>query len=56
MVWPGMVTMLSGGQRDFPKIAKTVGNTVAVFARNLRPGGKRTFLYSIQKLARKHPE
>lgn len=56
MVWYGMVTLLSGGSRDLRRSATTVGNAVAVFARNLRPGGKRTSIYSIQKLARAHPE
>jgi NADPH:quinone reductase-like Zn-dependent oxidoreductase len=28
----------------------------AVFGQNLRPGGKRTSLYSIQTLARRHPD
>src|SRR4029453_12460568 len=30
--------------------------TVHAFAENLRPGGKRTSFYSIQMLARRHPE
>jgi NADPH2:quinone reductase len=56
MVWFGMVTLLSGGARDLRRSARTVGNVAAVFAQNLRPGGKRTSLYSIQKLARRHPD
>jgi len=56
MVWFGMVTLLSGGARDLRRSARTVANVVAVFAENLRPGGKRTSLYSIQKLARRHPD
>lgn len=56
MVWFGMVTLLSGGARDLLRSARTVGNVAAVFAQNLRPGGKRTSLYSIQKLARSHPD
>ena len=55
-MWFGMVTMLSGGQRDLAKIAKTALLVGAVFAPNLVPGGKRTSLYSIQLLARKHPD
>ncbi|MDH3754834.1 MAG: zinc-binding dehydrogenase [Acidimicrobiia bacterium] len=56
LVWFGMVTMLTGGTRDLSKSAKTIGNVLPVFARNLVPGGKRTSLYSIQMLARKHPD
>ncbi|MDH3706291.1 MAG: zinc-binding dehydrogenase [Acidimicrobiia bacterium] len=56
LVWYGMVTMLSGGQRDVGKMARTVGLTVAAFSRNVIPGGKQVKLYSIQMLARKHPE
>ena len=56
MVWFGMVTLLSGGARDLRRSAQTVGNVVAVFARNLLPGGKRTSIYSIQKLARAHAD
>jgi NADPH2:quinone reductase len=56
MVWFGMVTLLSGGARDLRRSARTVGNVAAVFAENLRLGGKRTSLYSIQKLARRHPD
>ncbi|MDH3201896.1 MAG: zinc-binding dehydrogenase [Myxococcales bacterium] len=56
LVWFGMVTLLSGGARDLRKSARTVANTAAVFAQNLRPRGKRTSLYSIQELARRHPD
>jgi NADPH2:quinone reductase len=56
MVWFGMVTMLSRGTRDLRGSLKTAGNVVAVFGRNVWPGGKRTSLYSIQKLARSHPD
>jgi len=56
MVWFGMVTLLSGGARDLRRSARTVGNVAAVFSENLRPCGKRTSLYSIQKLARSHPD
>ena len=53
LVWFGMVTMLSGGQRDPLKMAKTVAVTGAALAPNLVPGGKRTVFYSIQVLAKK---
>ena len=56
LVWFGMVTLLSGGARDLRRSARTVANVASVFAQNLRPGGKRTALYSIQKLARRHPD
>jgi NADPH2:quinone reductase len=56
MVWFGMVTLLSGGARDLARTARTIGNTAAVFGHNLLPGGRRTSLYSIQMLARKHPD
>ncbi len=56
LVWFGMVTMLSSGRRDLAKIAKTASLVGAVFAPNLVPGGKRTSLYSIQLLARIHPD
>lgn len=56
LVWFGMVTMLSGGRRDVRKILKTTSSIGAVFAPNLLPGGKRTSFYSIQMLARKHPD
>jgi NADPH:quinone reductase-like Zn-dependent oxidoreductase len=55
LVWFGMITLLSRGERDWRSSAKTVGNTVLAFAENLRPGGKRTSFYSIQMLARRHP-
>lgn len=50
-----MVTALTRGRRDVGGIAKTAATVVSVFGRNLVPGGKRTTLYSIQTLARKHP-
>ena len=56
LVWFGMVTMLSGGQRDPLKMAKTVALTGAALAPNLVPGGKRTVFYSIQVMAKKHPD
>jgi len=68
LVWFGDVTLLSDGARDWRSGAKTVGNTGLAFAGNLRPGGKRTSLYSIQRhgshsvsrslrlLGRRHPE
>ena len=48
--------MLSHGERDVGKMVKTGSMLAAVFAPNLVPGGKRTSIYSIQKLARKHPD
>ncbi len=57
VVYFGFVTLLSGGgARDWTGIAKTTANTVLAFAGNLRPGGKRTSAYSIQKLGRRHPD
>ena len=56
MVWFGMVTMLAGGGKSLRTIAKTSSLIASVFAPNLLPGGKRTSFYSIQMLARKHPE
>ena len=56
LVWFGMVTMLSGGQRDLPKMARTAAVVGAVLAPNMVPGGKRTVFYSIQVLAKKHPD
>jgi NADPH2:quinone reductase len=56
LVWFGMVTLLSGGARDLGKSVRTAANTAAVFAHNFLPGGKRTSLYSIQMLARRHPD
>lgn len=55
LVWFGMVSMLSSGQRELRRILKTASLVGVVFAPNLIPGGKRTSLYSIQVLARKHP-
>jgi NADPH2:quinone reductase len=56
LVWFGMITFLSQGARDWRKTAKTLGNVALAFAENLRPSGKRTSLYSIQTLARRHPD
>jgi NADPH2:quinone reductase len=56
LVWFGMITFLSRGERDWWSTAKTFGNIALAFAQNLRPGGKRTSLYSIQRLARRHPD
>jgi len=56
LVWFGMITFLSRGARDWPKTAKTLANVGLVFAENLRPGGRRTSMYSIQTLARRHPD
>lgn len=56
LVWFGMVTLLSGrGARSWRAGASTASKVVSVFATNLRPGGRRTSLYSIQNLARRHP-
>jgi len=55
LVWFGMVNFLSGGRRDVASIAKTLATVMSVFGRNLVPGGKRTTVYSIQRLAEKHP-
>jgi hypothetical protein len=49
-VWLGTVS-----DRGWHGIAKTAGNLAAAFAENLRPGGRRTSVYSIQILARRHP-
>ncbi len=56
LVWFGMVTALSRGQRDLRQLLRTAVQVGAAFAPNLVPGGKRTTFYSIQLLARKHPE
>ncbi len=56
LVWFGMVTMLSHGRRRVRNIAETGARVVSVFGRNLVPGGKRVTFYSIQMLAKKHPE
>jgi NADPH2:quinone reductase len=56
LVWFGMITFLSRGARDLRTSARTVAHVALAFAENLRPGGKRTSLYSIQKLARSHPD
>jgi len=68
LVWFGDVALLSRGDRDWRSSAKTVVNSARPFAGNLRPGGKRTSLYSIQRhgshsvshalrlLGRRHPE
>src|SRR5262249_21693030 len=56
LVWFGMITFLSQGARDWRKTAKTLGNVALAFAEDLRPSGKRTSLYSIQTLARRHPD
>lgn len=52
----GMVTLLSGGARNWHGSAKTAGAIVRALLGNLRPGGKRTSIYSIQWLARRHPD
>jgi NADPH:quinone reductase-like Zn-dependent oxidoreductase len=56
LVWFGMVTMLTHGQRDLRDMVKTTATVASVFSPNLLPGGKRTRFYSIQMLARKHPD
>ena len=56
MVWFGMVILLSRGARDIRSTARTARNLAAVFGRNALPGGKRTSLYSIQRLARRRPD
>ena len=55
LVWFGMLTFLTGGDRDLRGVAKTALSLARVFAPNALPGGKRTSLYSIQHLADKHP-
>jgi NADPH2:quinone reductase len=55
LVWFGMVSLLSGGTRQLGGSARTAAGVAACFAGNLRPGGKRTSLYSVQRLARRHP-
>ncbi len=52
----GMVSLLSRGVRDLRKAARTASAVALVFGGNLRPGGTRTSLYSIQKLARRCPD
>ena len=56
LVWFGSITLLSRGARNWRSVAKTVANTALAFAGNLRPGGKRISLYSIQMLGRRHPD
>ena len=56
LIWFGMVTFLSRGDRDLRKILTTASTVVPVFAQNLIPGGKHTKAYSIQMLARRHPD
>jgi NADPH:quinone reductase len=56
LVGYGMVTMLSGSTRSWWGSAKTAGNFAVAMVGNLRPGGKRTSIYSIQWLARRHPD
>lgn len=55
LVWFGMMNFLSGGDRDLGKIGRTAATIVTIFGRNLVPGGKRSKLYSIQRLARRQP-
>ncbi len=56
LVWFGMVTALSHGRRDLSRMARTAATVVAALSSNVVPGGKRARFYSIQQLARKHPE
>ena len=56
LVWYGLITVLSGGRRDWGGTAKMAGILTLAWLGNLRPGGKRTSLYSIQWLARRHPD
>jgi NADPH2:quinone reductase len=56
LVWFGMITLLSHGGRHWRGSASTAWNLARAFTANLLPGGKRTSLYSIQTLARRHPE
>jgi NADPH2:quinone reductase len=56
LVWFGNLTMLSGGARDWRGSATMAGDLVLALLGNARPGGKRTSLYSIQWLARRHPD
>lgn len=56
LVWFGMITMLARGARDWPAGAKLLGTLAGVCATNLRPRGKRASPYSIQQLARRHPD
>lgn len=56
LVWFGMITFLDDGRRDLRKMVKTAGTLIPAFAPNLIPRGKRTKLYSIQDLAKKHPD
>jgi NADPH:quinone reductase-like Zn-dependent oxidoreductase len=51
----GVGTAFMQVARNLGKILKTASSVGAVFAPNLVPGGKRTSLYSIQMLARRHP-
>jgi len=56
LVGYGMVTVLSGSTRSWWGSAKTAGNLALAMVGNLCPGGKRTSIYSIQWLARRHPD
>jgi NADPH:quinone reductase-like Zn-dependent oxidoreductase len=56
LVWFGMITLLLRGARDWRSSARTVGNVALAFAENIRPRGKRTSIYSIQTLGRRHPD
>jgi len=56
LIWFGMVTLLSGGARNWRTGVGTAAKVAGVFASNLRPGGRRTSLHSIQRLARRHPD
>jgi len=51
-----MVTLLSGGARDRAGSLRTAGSLAAALAGNARPGGRRTTVYRVQRLARRHPD
>jgi NADPH2:quinone reductase len=56
LVWFGMVSLLAAGRREWRSALRTLGRLGLALAGNLRPGGKRTTVYSIQSLARRHPD
>jgi NADPH2:quinone reductase len=56
LVWFGMVSLLSGGRRDWRNALRTLGRLGFALAENVRPGGRRATVYSIQALARRHAD
>lgn len=56
LVWFGMTTLLSDGARNWGGSARMGGGLALAMMGNLLPGGKRTSIYSIQGLARQHPD